>query len=52
MKAELTGFGEITIEGVRHEHDVVIEAGQVRKRKTRRSIPSASRRAAPSTKGP
>ena len=32
MRAELVAFGEIEIEGDRYSHDVVIEAGQVRKR--------------------
>jgi len=33
MKAELISFGQIDIEGERYDHDVVIEQGQVRKRK-------------------
>jgi hypothetical protein len=33
MKAKLTSFGEIDIDGKRYEHDVVIEQGKVRKRK-------------------
>ena len=32
MRAELVAFGEIEIEGERFKHDVVIEAGAVRKR--------------------
>lgn len=32
MRAELVAFGEIEIEGERYSHDVVIEAGRVRKR--------------------
>jgi len=32
MKAKLTCFGEIEIEGQRYGHDVVIEAGHVSKR--------------------
>jgi hypothetical protein len=32
MRAELVAFGEIEIEGDRYSHDVVIEAGRVRKR--------------------
>jgi len=33
MKAEVLGFGEIELDGERYDHDVVIEAGEVRKRK-------------------
>jgi hypothetical protein len=33
MKAEVVRFGEIEVEGERYDHDVVIEAGEVRKRK-------------------
>ena len=33
MRAELIRFGEIEIDGKRYDHDVVIEAGQVRKRR-------------------
>ena len=32
MDAKLTAFGEIEIDGERYDHDVVIEAGEVRKR--------------------
>jgi hypothetical protein len=32
MQAELIGFGVIEVEGQRYEHDVVIEAGRIRKR--------------------
>jgi len=37
MKAELFSFGEIVIAGERYAHDVVIEKGQVRKRKKKPS---------------
>lgn len=37
MKARLIGFGEIEIEGRRYDYDVVIEAGEVRKRKKKPS---------------
>jgi hypothetical protein len=33
MKAEVLGFGEIELDGERYDHDVVIEAGEVKKRK-------------------
>src|SRR5439155_5747815 len=33
MKARLVKFGEIEVEGKRYTHDVVIDAGKVRKRK-------------------
>jgi hypothetical protein len=33
MQARLVEFGEIDVEKQRYEHDVVIEAGKVRKRK-------------------
>src|SRR6266705_4246459 len=33
MKARLTKFGEIELEGKRYTHDVVIDGGKVRKRK-------------------
>ena len=33
MKAEVLGFGEIKVDGERFDHDIVIEAGEVRKRK-------------------
>ena len=32
MKAEVLGFGEIEVDGERYDHDVVIEAGEVKKR--------------------
>ena len=37
MRAELVAFGEIEIEGERYSHDVVIEAGRVRKRSKKAS---------------
>jgi hypothetical protein len=37
MKARLIGFGAIEIEGQRYDYDVVIEAGEVRKRKKKPS---------------
>jgi len=33
MKAEVLGFGEIEVDGKRYDHDIVIEGGEVRKRK-------------------
>jgi hypothetical protein len=42
MRARLVSFGTIEIEGRRYEHDVVIEAGVVRKRSKK---PSKSYRA-------
>jgi hypothetical protein len=33
MKAEVLGFGEIELDGERYDHDIVIEAGEVKKRK-------------------
>lgn len=37
MKMRLVSFGVIDIEGSRYDHDVVIEEGEVRKRKKRAS---------------
>jgi hypothetical protein len=37
MKARLIKFGEIEVEGTRYAHDVVIDGGNVRKRKKERS---------------
>jgi hypothetical protein len=37
MKARLVKFGEIEVEGKRYAHDVVIDGGEVRKRKKRPS---------------
>ena len=39
MDARLVGFGIIEIDGVRYEHDVVVHAGQVTKRKRGPSKP-------------
>ncbi len=39
MRLELIGFGVLEIEGQRYEHDVVIEAGAVRKRRKGPSKP-------------
>jgi len=33
MKAALLGFGEVEVDGERYDHDIVIEAGEVKKRK-------------------
>jgi hypothetical protein len=33
MKANVLGFGKIEVNGERYEHDVVIDAGKVKKRK-------------------
>ncbi|MCU0483626.1 MAG: hypothetical protein MUC54_05045 [Chloroflexi bacterium] len=43
MRARLVAFGEIEVAGVRYPHDIVIEAGRVRKR---RKGPSKALRAA------
>lgn len=32
MKAQVLGFGEIEVDGERYDHDIVIEAGDVKKR--------------------
>ena len=37
VKAELVGFGEIEVEGRRYDFDVVIDEGEVRKRKKKSS---------------
>lgn len=37
MKIQLRSFGEISIEGKRYDHDVVIENGKVRKRQKKPS---------------
>ncbi len=37
MKMKLTSFGQISIEGKRYDHDVVIENGNVRKRQKKPS---------------
>ena len=37
MKARLVSFGQIDIEGVHYDYDVVIEKGQVRKRQKKPS---------------
>jgi hypothetical protein len=39
MQARLVEFGEIEVEKERYEHDIVIEAGKVRKRKKGPSKP-------------
>jgi hypothetical protein len=33
MKANLLGFGEVEVNGERYDHDIVIDAGNVKKRK-------------------
>ena len=33
MKAEVLGFGEIEVDGERYDHDIVIKAGEIKKRK-------------------
>ena len=33
MKAKVLGFGEIEVEGEHYDHDIVIDAGEVKKRK-------------------
>lgn len=37
MRFEKFSFGSIRIDGATHEHDVVVDRGQVRKRKKKRS---------------
>lgn len=37
MRVEMFSFGSVCIDGVTHEHDVVIDRGEVRKRKKRPS---------------
>ena len=39
MKAKLLGFGRIEIEGQQFDHDVVIDAGKLRKRRNKPSKP-------------
>jgi len=41
MNAQLLGFGEIEVEGTRYHADVVIERGQVRRRRKKPSKPYA-----------
>ena len=43
MQAALVRFGLLEVEGQRYEHDVVIEAGQVRKRRKKPSKPYQAR---------
>jgi hypothetical protein len=43
MKARLLGFGEIEVEGTRYDADVVIERGQVRRRRKKPSKPYRDR---------
>ena len=43
MKARLLGFGEIEVEGKRYKADVVIERGQVRRRRKKPSKPYRDR---------
>ena len=40
MRFEKFSFGSIRIDGVNHEHDIVIDRGKVRKRKNKPSKPS------------
>jgi hypothetical protein len=42
MKVRLLSFGSIEVEGGEYEHDVVIDGGQVRKRKKKPSKPYRS----------
>lgn len=39
MELRLLGFGAIQVDGVRYEHDIVIDAGQVRERSKKPSKP-------------
>jgi hypothetical protein len=43
MNAELLGFGELEVEGTRFDADVVIERGQVRRRRKKPSKPYRDR---------
>jgi hypothetical protein len=43
MKAHLVAFGSIEIDGRRHEHDVVIDRGKVRRRIKKPSKPHRAR---------
>jgi hypothetical protein len=43
MKARLLGFGDIELDGKRYEADVVIERGQVRRRRKKPSKPYRDR---------
>jgi hypothetical protein len=43
MKARLLGFGEIEVEGKRYNADVVIERGQIRRRRKKPSKPYRDR---------
>ena len=43
MNAQLLGFGEIEVEGKRYDADVVIERGQVRRRRKKPSRPNRDR---------
>jgi hypothetical protein len=42
MKVRLLGFGAIEVDGLRYEHDIVIDGGQVRKRSKKPSKPYRS----------
>ena len=39
MKVRLRGFGSIEVDGLEYEHDIVIDGGEVRKRKKKLSKP-------------
>jgi len=39
MDVRLRGFGAIEVDGLKYEHDIVIDGGQVRKRKKKPSKP-------------
>jgi hypothetical protein len=43
MKARLLGFGDLEVEGKRYEADVVIDRGQVRRRRKKPSKPYRDR---------
>jgi hypothetical protein len=43
MNARMLGFGEIEVEGTRYDADVVIERGQVRRRRKKPSKPYRDR---------
>jgi hypothetical protein len=39
MDVRLLGFGSIEVDGLKYEHDIVIDGGEVRKRKNKPSKP-------------
>jgi hypothetical protein len=39
MEVRLLGFGAIEVDGLKYEHDIVIDGGEARKRKKKPSKP-------------